>query len=158
MYRIGYSEDVHRLVKNRKLILGGVTIPHELGLLGHSDGDVVLHALSEAILGALALGDLGTYFPDTDLKYKNLDSFVILGKVDEMMHQENYEIVNIDISIALEKPYLAPYIPLMKEKIAASLKIALTALSLKAMTNEGLDAVGRQEACRAVAIVLLRRK
>ncbi|MFA5481388.1 MAG: 2-C-methyl-D-erythritol 2,4-cyclodiphosphate synthase [Bacilli bacterium] len=157
MYRIGYGEDIHRLVRERKLILGGIVIPHEFGLLGHSDADVVLHALSEAIFGALAAGDLGTHFP-SDEANKDLDSAIILKKADELMRQEGYQIANIDLSIALEKPRLAPYILMMRVNIASILSTDLKNISIKAMTNEGLDAIGRQEACRATAVVLLRRK
>ena len=129
MYRIGFASDIHRLVSNRKLILGGVEIPYHLGLLGHSDADVVCHALSEAMLGALALGDLGTYFPDTDMKYKNIDSTIILKD----------------------------YIMQMRINLAKVLSAEVDKISIKAGTNEGVDAVGREEACVATAIVLLKR-
>ena len=157
MYRIGYASDIHRLVPNRKLILGGIEIPHSLGLLGHSDADVVIHALSEAILGALALGDLGTHFPDTDEKYRGIDSKIILKEVKRMMNEEGYVINNADISISLEKPKLKNYILDMRISLAEILNISLSQISIKAGTNEGVDAVGKEEACIATAIVLLKK-
>ncbi len=158
MYRIGFSKDIHQLVENRKLILAGVTIPFEKGEKAHSDGDVVIHALSEAILGALALGDLGTHFPDNDDKYLNIDSSIILKTVKEMMLEKSYEINNIDISISLEKPKIKPYILLMRQTLAAILDIDIDLLSIKAGTNEKMDAVGRGEAVEATAIVLLKSR
>ncbi len=157
MYRIGFASDIHRLVSNRKLILGGVEIPYHLGLLGHSDADVVCHALSEAMLGALALGDLGTYFPDTDMKYKNIDSTIILKEVYNMVRQRGYQLNNADISISLEKPKLKNYIMQMRINLAKVLSAEVDKISIKAGTNEGVDAVGREEACVATAIVLLKR-
>jgi 2-C-methyl-D-erythritol 2,4-cyclodiphosphate synthase len=156
-YRIGYAEDIHKLVPNRKLILGGIEIPYSLGLLGYSDADVVLHAVAESILGALSLGDLGTNFPDSDPKYKGIDSKILLNLVFEMMNKKGFEINNIDISISLEEPKLKQYIGLMKEIIATILKTQIEHISIKAMTNEGLDSVGKKEACRAISIVMLRR-
>ena len=158
MYRIGHGEDIHRLVEKRRLILGGIEIPFEKGLLGHSDADVVCHALSDALLGALSLGDIGTHFPDSDLQYKNADSLLLLKKVAHLINENNYQIVNIDLSISLEKPKLAPYILLMRQKVSEALNINIEGVSIKAMTNEGLDAVGRGEACRSTAVVLLKRK
>lgn len=158
MFRIGYGEDIHRLVSDRPLILGGIVIPFEKGLLGHSDADVVCHALSDALLGALALGDIGTHFPDSDMQYKNVNSVILLQKVATLVSEKNYLIVNIDIAISLEKPRLSPFIMAMRNKISETLGIELNTISIKAMTNEGLDSVGRGEACRATAIVLLKRK
>lgn len=158
MYRIGYGEDIHRLVAGRKLILGGVEIPFEKGLLGHSDADIVIHALMDALLGALSLGDIGTHFPDTDKQYKNVDSMVLLNKVNRLIEENGYAVKNIDISIALEKPRLSPYLSKMVANLARSLRIMDRNVSIKAMTNEGLDAVGRGEAARAVAVVMLQRK
>lgn len=158
MFRIGYGEDIHRLVSDRPLILGGIVIPFEKGLLGHSDADVVCHALSDALLGALALGDIGTHFPDNDMQYKNVNSVILLQKVATLVSEKNYLIVNIDIAISLEKPRLSPFIMAMRNKISETLGIELNTISIKAMTNEGLDSVGRGEACRATAIVLLKRK
>lgn len=158
MYRIGYGEDIHRLVAGRKLILGGVEIPFEKGLLGHSDADIVIHALMDALLGALSLGDIGTHFPDTDKQYKNVDSMELLNKVNRLIEENGYAVKNIDISIALEKPRLSPYLAKMVANLARSLRIMDRNVSIKAMTNEGLDAVGRGEAARAVAVVMLQRK
>lgn len=158
MYRIGYGEDIHHLVAGRKLILGGVEIPFEKGLLGHSDADIVIHALMDALLGALSLGDIGTHFPDTDKQYKNVDSMELLNKVNRLIEENGYAVKNIDISIALEKPRLSPYLSKMVANLARSLRIMDRNVSIKAMTNEGLDAVGRGEAARAVAVVMLQRK
>ena len=158
MYRIGYGEDIHRLVAGRKLILGGVEIPFEKGLLGHSDADIVIHALMDALLGALSLGDIGTHFPDADKQYKNVDSTELLNKVNRLIEENGYAVKNIDISIALEKPRLSPYLSKMVANLARSLRIMDRNVSIKAMTNEGLDAVGRGEAARAVAVVMLQRK
>lgn len=155
MFRIGYSEDIHRLVLGRKLMLGGIHIPFDLGEEAHSDGDVVLHALSEAILGALALGDLGKYFPDTSDETLNMDSKLILQRVNELMIQENYHVGNIDISIILEQPKLKNNILLMRENIASILSIDISKVSIKAGTNEGIDDIGQGKAVKAVAIVLL---
>lgn len=158
MQRIGYGEDIHRLVTGRRLILSGVDIPFEKGLLGHSDADVVCHALGDALLGALALGDIGHYFPDDDKRYENADSTLLLAQVAELVKQNGYVIVNADITISLEKPRLVPYILAMRQRLSTILSADLSAISIKAMSNEGLDAVGRGEACRAVAVVLLARK
>ena len=158
MYRIGYGEDIHRLVAGRKLILGGIEIPYEKGLLGHSDADIVIHALMDALLGALSLGDIGTHFPDADKQYKNVDSMELLNKVNRLIEENGYAVKNIDISIALEKPRLSPYLSKMVANLARSLRIMDRNVSIKAMTNEGLDAVGRGEAARAVAVVMLQRK
>lgn len=157
MYRIGYASDIHRLVPNRKLILGGVEIPNSLGLLGHSDADVVIHALAEAILGALALGDLGKHFPDTDEKYRGIDSKIILKEVKQMMNEKGYVINNADVSISLEKPKLKNYIVDMRSTLANILDVDISQISIKAGTNEGVGAVGKEEACIATAIVLLRK-
>lgn len=158
MYRIGYASDIHRLVPDRKLILGGIEIPYHLGLLGHSDADVVIHALAEAMLGALALGDLGKHFPDTDEKYRGIDSKLILKEVKEMMNEQGYVINNADISISLEKPKLKNYILDMRNTLASILDADVSQISIKAGTNEGVDAVGKEEACVATAIVLLRKE
>lgn len=155
--RIGYASDIHRLVAGRKLILGGIEIPYHLGLLGHSDADVVIHALGEAILGALALGDLGTHFPDTSDEFKDIDSKIILKRIYEMMKKEGYTIGNADVSISLEKPKLKNYIPSMRAVLANILCTNIKNVSIKAGTNEGLGAVGEEKACIATAIVLLRK-
>ncbi|MCI6357781.1 MAG: 2-C-methyl-D-erythritol 2,4-cyclodiphosphate synthase [Erysipelotrichaceae bacterium] len=157
MFRIGYASDIHRLVKDRKLILGGVEIPHEFGLLGHSDADVVIHALGESILGALALGDLGTHFPDTDEKYKDIDSKILLKEIYKLMRDEGYSLENADVSISLEKPKLKNYIPQMRKILAEILNVDVSAISIKAGTNEGVGPVGRGEACVATSVVLLRK-
>ena len=153
--RIGFSKDIHKLVPNRKLMLGGVHIPFDKGLLGHSDADVVLHAVAESIIGALGLGDLGTHFPDTDPFYQDIDSSLIVEKVVKMMEDSHLKIGNIDISIHLERPRLAPYKELIRARVAFLLHCDKQHVNIKAGTNEGLDAVGRQEAIEAVAVVLL---
>lgn len=155
--RIGFASDIHRLVEGRKLVLAGVEIPFSLGELAHTDGDVVYHALSEAILGALALGDLGKFFPGTP-KFKDMDSSKIVDEIVQMMLDMNYQINNIDISITLEKPKLASYIPLMRENIAKLLKTSVNNVSVKAGTNEGIDEIGKGLAVKAEAIVLLKEK
>lgn len=157
MYRIGYAEDIHKLVTNRKLMLGGIHVPFEKGEEAHSDGDVVLHALSEAILGALALGDLGTHFPNT-IEFKDIDSKAIFKKVVQMMHDKGFEINNVDISIVLEKPKLRDYILDMRRTICNIAQTEIEKISIKAGTNEQIDEIGRGEAVKAVAIVLLKKK
>ena len=156
--RIGFASDIHRLVEGRKLILGGVVVPYHLGELAHSDGDVVYHALAESILGALALGDLGTHFPDNDPQYKNIDSAIIVQRVVAMMLEKDYEVNNVDISITLEEPKLKSFIPHMRENIARLLKVKVDAVSVKAGTNEKLDAVGNLQAVKAESIILLKEK
>ena len=156
--RIGLASDIHRLVENRKLILAGVIVPHTLGELAHSNGDVVYHALAESILGALALGDLGTHFPDNDAKYKDIDSSILVTEVVKMMLEKNYVVNNVDISITLETPKLKDFIPLMRNNIAKLLNIDVTAVSVKAGTNEKLDAIGMGLAVKAESIILLKEK
>ncbi len=158
MYRIGFAKDIHRLVKNRSLILGGVTIPYALGLDGHSDADVVYHAATEAIFGALSLGDLGQHFPNTDERYHNCPSHFFMEEAFILMNQKGYMINNIDISIVAERPKLAAYIQQMRENIALLLHTSVDNVSVKAGTNEGQDALGRNEAIEATAIVLLVKK
>lgn len=157
MDRIGFAKDIHKMVVGRPLILGGITIPFEKGLLGHSDADVILHALAEAILGALALGDLGKHFPDTDAQYKDIDSSLFVKKAVALMKKEGYTVGNADISLVLEKPRVAPYIEKMRFHIALLLEVSVSAVSVKAGTNEGLGEIGRGEAAEASAIVLLRK-
>ena len=152
--RIGFASDIHRLVKDRRLILSGVVIPFELGEEAHSDGDVVYHAVSEAIIGALALGDLGKHFPDNDPVYKDIDSSIIVKRVVEMMKERRCKINNIDVSITLEKPKLKDYIMAMRENLASLLETSIDNVSIKAGTNEKLDSLGRNEAVKAEAIVL----
>ncbi len=156
-FKIGHSYDIHQITKERKLILGGVEIPVDFGLLGHSDADVLLHAISEAILGALGLGDLGTFFPDTDQEYLNMDSQKILLFSKEKLAEKKYHIENIDASIYAEVPKLKPYITKMKENIARILKIDSKRINLKAGTNEKMDAIGQQKAIAAEAVCLVKR-
>ena len=156
--RIGFASDIHRLVEGRKLVLAGVDVPHTLGELAHSDGDVVYHALAESILGALALGDLGTHFPDNDPKYKDIDSSVLVKEVVKMMSDKNYEVNNVDISITLETPKLKDFIPQMRNNIAQLLNVSVEQVSVKAGTNEKLDAIGMGLAVKAESIVLLKEK
>ena len=155
--RIGFASDIHKLVIARKFVLAGVNIPSKVGELAHSDGDVVYHAVSEAILGALALGDLGKHFPATD-EYKDIDSSFIVKKVVFMMLKKGYTINNVDVSISLEKPKLKPYINEMRKNLAALLDVDIDAVSIKAGTNEGIDEIGQGKAVKADAIVLLKRK
>ena len=155
MIRIGFSKDIHRIVEGRKFMLGGIEIPSRYGLLGHSDADVVLHAVAESILGALSLNDLGYYFPDTDPKYRGIDSSIIVNEVVKMMEERKFHISNIDILIELEHVRLADFIAKIKENIAKLLKIDVNQVSVKAATNEKMDAVGKGEACIAYSNVLL---
>lgn len=158
MMRIGFASDIHRLVANRPLILGGINIPYEKGELAHSDGDVVYHALAESLLGALALGDLGTRFPDNDPKYKDIDSSILVKEVMTKVDEKGYKISNIDISITLEQPKLRSYIDEMRENIAKLTNVNVDQVSVKAGTNEKLDDIGRGEAVKAESIVLLIEK
>ncbi len=153
--RIGQSTDIHRLVENRKLILGGVEIPYEKGLLGHSDADALTHAVAESILGALALGDLGKWFPDTDPKWEGCDSQVILREVARMMKEKGYKIGNIDSLILIEKPKMAPHIQAMRENFAKALDCDIDRISVKATRGEGMGFVGRGEGVLAQCVCLL---
>ncbi|MBF1108970.1 MAG: 2-C-methyl-D-erythritol 2,4-cyclodiphosphate synthase [Solobacterium sp.] len=153
--RIGQSTDIHRLAEGRKLILGGVEIPSDLGLVGHSDADALCHAVAEAILGALALGDLGKWFPDTDPKWEGADSIKILTQVGIMMRERGYVIGNVDSLIMIEKPKMAPHIMAMRENIARALVCDLDNVSVKATRGEGLGFVGKSEGVQAQAVVLL---
>lgn len=155
--RIGKSFDVHRLVENRPLILGGIKLPFSKGLLGHSDADVLLHAIGEAMLGALSLGDLGTFYPDTDPKYKDVNSMDLLLDIHHKIKEKGFRIINIDSTVFAEYPKLNPYISKIKENISHHLSIDLDQISVKATTYEGLEAIGRGEAIAAEAICLLRR-
>ena len=157
MYRIGQSTDIHKLVRNRKLIIGGVNIPSDLGLLGHSDADVLLHAISEAILGALGLNDLGCLFPDSDIKNKDISSITILEKVYEIMNEKGYLINNIDSLVIIEKPKLRDYIDQMRNNIAIALGVSVDYVSVKATTEEKLGFTGAKEGIAAHAVVLLER-
>ena len=157
-YRIGHSNDIHKLVSGRKLVLGGIEIPYELGLLGYSDADVVLHVVCESILGALGLCDIGTLFPDTDKKYKDMDSKVFVSKAYELMDERGYKINNIDIIIYIEKPMLSDYKPLMKECIASLLHTDVSNVTVKATRKEGMGYIGEGKAIEAESVVLLVRK
>ncbi len=155
--RIGQGRDVHQLAEDRELIIGGVTIPYEKGLLGHSDADVLLHALCDALLGAAALGDIGTHFSDTDAQYKNIDSRVLLRNVRQLLHERNFEIINIDATIIAQAPKMAPHIPAMIANIAQDLGISASAVNIKAKTAEKLGALGRKEGIAAEAVCLINR-
>ena len=154
-YRVGIGNDVHHLASGRKLILGGVRIPFEKGPLGHSDGDALIHAICDALLGAAALGDIGTHFPDSSPKWRNASSVLFLRHVRRLLDQAGYAVVNVDATVGLERPKLAPHMPRMQKRLAAALGIRPAQVSVKAKTGEGLDAVGRGEAVRADAIALL---
>lgn len=155
--RIGIGYDVHQLVEGRKLILGGIEIPHHLGLLGHSDADVLLHAISDALLGALALGDIGKYFPDTDSRFKDLDSGVLLKEVYALVKKEGYTLVNLDTVVMAQRPKLRAYIDTMRENVANILSCELSQISIKATTTEKLGFVGKEEGIATQAICLLEK-
>lgn len=155
--KVGFGFDVHQLQEGRKLILGGIDIPHEKGALGHSDADVIIHALCDALLGAAGLKDIGYYFPDTDTAFKNIDSTILLLKVVELIKERKYIVGNADISLVLEKPKIKPHIDAMKEKLSLILKISTEDISIKATTNEKLGYVGREEGVAAYAVVLIQQ-
>ena len=155
MIRIGHGYDVHRLVEDRKLILGGVDIPHEKGLLGHSDADVLLHAISDSLLGAAALGDIGKLFPDNDPAYKGADSLVLLHRVALHLATAGYRVVNVDATVIAQAPKLAPHIPAMRANIARVLGVELSAVSVKATTEEGLGFSGEKLGIAAHAVCLI---
>ncbi|HJD24333.1 MAG TPA: 2-C-methyl-D-erythritol 2,4-cyclodiphosphate synthase [Firmicutes bacterium] len=153
--RIGHGYDVHRFAPGRKLILGGVEIPHVKGLLGHSDADVLAHAVSDALLGAAALGDIGGMFPDTDPRYQGADSLLLLEKVMQAVRQEGWKLGNLDATVIAQAPKLQPWIPRMREKLAAACRVELSQISVKATTEEGLGFTGREEGIAAHAVCLL---
>ncbi len=153
--RIGHGYDLHRLVEGRALFLGGVQIAHPCGLLGHSDGDVVLHAICDAILGAMGVGDLGQHFPDTEERYRGVASSTLVRHVTQLMHDEGWRVSNLDVTICAEQPRLAPHRHAMRSRIAELLDAPITCVSVKAKSNEGVDAIGRGEAIAATAVVLL---
>ena len=157
MFRIGNGYDVHKLVEGRKLFLCGVDIPHSLGLLGHSDADVALHALCDAMLGALALGDIGKHFPDTDEKYKGINSMLLLEHVNNLVKSNGYVVSNADIIIVVQKPKIAPYISQMRQNIADALQIDINKISVKATTTEKLGFEGREEGISSYAVCLLKK-
>jgi 2-C-methyl-D-erythritol 2,4-cyclodiphosphate synthase len=157
-FRVGFGFDVHEFTDGRKLILGGIEIPHEKGLLGHSDADVLLHAVCDAILGALSIGDIGYHFPDSDPKFKNIDSKELLLKVYYLMRDEGYSVVNLDSTVLLQQPKIAPYIPSMRKIIAGILGIGVERVSVKATTTENLGFVGRKEGCAAQAVILITKE
>ncbi len=154
-YRIGFGYDVHKFATGRKLVLGGIAIPYEKGLAGHSDADVLLHAISDAMLGALALGDIGKHFPDNDERYKNIDSKILLEKVNNLIRQKDYKVGNIDSTVVAEKPKLQPYINDMRKTISRILNIQTENVSVKATTSEKMGFAGREEGIIAQAVVLL---
>lgn len=158
MLRIGNGYDVHRLVEGRKLILGGIEIPHSKGVLGHSDGDVLLHAITDAIIGALGLGDIGLHFPDNDENFKDIDSSILLKKINEKMKEKKFQIVNIDCIIVIQKPKLRPYIDSIKENIAKILEIDSNIINVKAKTEEKLGFTGNETGVKSYSVVLLEKE
>ena len=156
MYRIGLGNDIHRLEEGKPLILGGVSIESEKGAVGHSDADCLTHAVTDAILGALALGDIGTHFSDKDERWRGVESFVFLRYTVGLMKEKGFAVVNVDTTVSLETPRLRPFIEAMRENLANALEIETACVSVKAKTGEKVDAVGRSEAIRTDAIVLLR--
>ena len=158
MFRIGQSSDIHQLIQGRKLILGGVEIDHERGLLGHSDADALLHAIAESILGALALGDLGKHFPDTAKEYKDMNSLWMLQEVYKIMDKQGYKINNLDALIMIERPKMAPHIVKMRENVAGALHCDIDQVSIKATRGEKMGFIGREEGVLAQCIVLLIKK
>lgn len=157
MFKIGFGNDIHRLEEGRKLILGGVEISSNLGAVGHSDADALTHAITDAILGALALGDIGAHFSDKDERWKNADSFVFLREAVRMMKEKGFSVGNVDTVINLEKPKLRPHIEAMREKLAVALEVGIDSVSIKAKTGEKVDAVGNLQAIKTEAVVLLQR-
>lgn len=157
MIRIGNGYDVHKLVEGRKLVLGGIEVPHTKGVLGHSDGDVLIHAIMDAMLGALALGDIGQHFPDTDMKYENIDSTILLKKVKELIAERGYKVVNLDSIIVLQKPKVKPYIEAMRKRIAEVLELDTEQVSVKATTEEKLGFTGDESGVKSYCVVLLEK-
>jgi 2-C-methyl-D-erythritol 2,4-cyclodiphosphate synthase len=157
-YRVGIGTDIHRVVEGRRLMLGGVYIPYPAGLLGHSDGDVALHAIIDALLGAAGMGDIGTLFPDTDMQWKDADSKMFLYSVKEQLEKKQWEVVNVDLTIHTEAPKLGPLKGQIRRCIAGLLGMDFAAVNVKAKTNEGLGEIGAGEAMAATAVALLRKK
>ena len=158
MLRIGQGYDVHRYAQNRDLILGGVKIPFELGLDGHSDADVLTHAIMDAIVGALALGDIRKFFPDTDPKYKDADSILLLNEILNVMSEKGYKIVNVDATIVAQKPKLRPFIDEIRENLASNMNIDIDCMSVKATTEENLGFTGSMEGMKSYCVILLEKK
>jgi len=156
MFRVGIGFDVHRFIEGRPLKIGGVEIPFDKGLFGHSDADVLLHAVSDAILGAVALGDIGKHFPDTDEKYRGADSLNLLAEVYKLLKKKGFKVVNVDSVVIAQKPKLAPYIDEMRKNIAAVLEISVESVSVKATTTEKLGFTGREEGIAAQAVVMVQ--
>ena len=156
-FRIGHGYDVHKLVKERALVLGGVEIKHELGLLGHSDADVLVHAIMDALIGAMGLGDIGKHFPDTDEKYRGISSISLLSNVYGMMQDNGYSVVNVDATVIAQKPKLLPYIEKMRSNIAFVLHVSIDAINIKATTEERLGFTGREEGISAHAVALIEK-
>ncbi len=157
MFKIGFGYDVHQLVEGRELWLGGVKIEHSKGALGHSDADVIIHALCDAILGAMNAGDIGKHFPDTDKSFKNIDSKILLARVFELMTSKGYRLGNADCTLTLQKPKIAPFIPAMMQTLAEVLQTSEENISIKATTSEKLGFIGREEGVNAYAVVLLEK-
>ncbi|MBE6061389.1 MAG: 2-C-methyl-D-erythritol 2,4-cyclodiphosphate synthase [Clostridium sulfidigenes] len=155
--RIGLGYDVHKLVPNRALIIGGVKIPHTLGLLGHSDADVLIHAIMDSLLGAAALGDIGKHFPDTDDEFKGISSIKLLNEVRELLSKNNYKIENIDATIIAQRPKMSPYITSMRENISEALRISIDQINVKATTEEGLGFTGIEEGISSQSICLISK-
>jgi 2-C-methyl-D-erythritol 2,4-cyclodiphosphate synthase len=153
--RIGFGVDYHQLGEGRPLMIGGVHIPHDKGAIGHSDADVLLHAICDALLGAAALGDIGVHFPDTDASYKNIDSTILLRKTMELINREGYQLVNIDSTLCLQEPKIKPFVPAMQEVIASVTGLTIRDVSIKATTTEKMGFVGRKEGLVAYATILL---
>jgi len=157
MYRVGLGYDIHKLTEGRDLIIGGVKITHEKGLFGHSDADVLIHAIIDGLLGALAMSDIGTLFPDTDAKYKDADSTVLLKQVYALVKDRGYVLNNLDCNIIAQKPKMMPYIPKMRDVLAKILETENENISIKAKTNEKMDAVGKEMAIEAHAVIMLKK-
>ncbi len=155
MFRIGFGNDIHRLVEGKELILGGVLVSSEIGAVGHSDADALTHAVTDAILGALALGDIGTHFSDKDERWKNANSFIFLSEAVRLMKEKGFRVINLDAVISLEKPKLGQFIPQMQKKLAEVLEVEASSVSIKAKTGEGLGVIGKGLAVKAEAVVLL---
>jgi 2-C-methyl-D-erythritol 2,4-cyclodiphosphate synthase len=158
MMRVGFGFDVHQLVEGRELWLGGVLVPHTVGALGHSDADVLLHAVCDALLGAVALGDIGQHFPDSDARWKGADSKVLLKAVVALLHERGWVVGNVDATLVLEKPKIMPHVPAMRATMAPLLGVEEDAVSIKATTNEKMGYVGRQEGVCAYAVALVQRR